>query len=165
VGEGITFLGCLATLDSKTISGNAQHVTDTLSLWGLFASAFISSTLFPGGSEVVLGVLATERHYDPWLLLAIASVGNTLGALTTWLLGYWLARRYPLEDHLAANRQRALRWLRHWGSPALLLSWLPLVGDPLCFAAGFLRLSFMASLIFIALGKAVRYGVILYALV
>jgi membrane protein YqaA with SNARE-associated domain len=139
-------------------------VTDTLSLWGLFASALISSTLFPGGSEVVLGVLAAERHYDPWLLLAIASLGNTLGALTTWLLGYLLARRFPLEDRLAAKQQGAVMWLRRWGSPALLLSWLPVVGDPLCFAAGFLRLPFLASLLFIALGKVTRYGVILLVL-
>ena len=139
-------------------------MTDTLSLWGLFTSAFISSTLFPGGSEVVLGVLAAGRHYDPWLLLAIASLGNTLGALTTWLLGYWLARRVPLEDRLSAKQRRALSRLRRWGSPALLLSWLPVVGDPLCFAAGFLRLSFMASLLFIALGKTARYAVILLAL-
>jgi membrane protein YqaA with SNARE-associated domain len=140
-------------------------VTDTLSLWGLFASAFISSTLLPGGSEVVLGVLAAERHYDPWLLLAIAGLGNTLGAITTWLLGYWLARRWPLEERLDTKQQRALRWLRHWGSQALLLSWLPVVGDPLCFAAGFLRLPFLASLAFIALGKTARYGVILLAFV
>ena len=136
-------------------------MTDTLSLWGLFASAFISSTLFPGGSEVVLGVLAAERHHDVWLLLAIASLGNTLGALTTWLLGYWLARRFPLEERLPEKRRQALARVRHWGSPALLLSWLPVVGDPLCFAAGFLRLPFLASLAFIALGKAARYAVIL----
>jgi membrane protein YqaA with SNARE-associated domain len=136
-------------------------VTDTLSLWGLFASAFISSTLFPGGSEVVLGVLAAERLHDPWLLLAIASLGNTLGALTTWLLGYLLARRFPLEDRLTAKQQRGVASLRKWGSPTLLLSWLPVVGDPLCFAAGFLRLPFLASLLFIALGKVARYGVIL----
>jgi len=136
-----------------------------VSLWGLFLSAFVSSTLFPGGSEVVLGVLAAERHYDPWLLLAIASLGNTLGALTTWLLGYLLARRFPLEDRLSTNKQRAVVWLRRWGSPALLLSWLPVVGDPLCFAAGFLRLPFLASLVFIALGKVARYAVILLAFV
>jgi membrane protein YqaA with SNARE-associated domain len=136
-------------------------MTDELSLWGLFLSAFVSSTLFPGGSEVVLGVLAAERHYDPWLLLAIASLGNTLGALTTWLLGYLLAQRFPLEDRLAAKQQRGVASLRKWGSPALLLSWLPVVGDPLCFAAGFLRLPFLASLLFIALGKVARYGVIL----
>lgn len=134
-----------------------------ISLWGLFLSAFISSTLFPGGSEVVLGVLATERQYDPWLLLAIASFGNTLGALTTWLLGYLVARRLPLEARLSERRRRALARVRHWGSPALLLSWLPVVGDPLCFAAGFLGLPFLASLLFIALGKIARYAVLLLA--
>jgi membrane protein YqaA with SNARE-associated domain len=138
-------------------------MTDELSLWGLFLSAFVSSTLFPGGSEVVLGLLAAERHYDPWLLLAIASLGNTLGALTTWLLGYLLARRFPLEGRLSTNQQRAVARLRRWGSPALLLSWLPVVGDPLCFAAGYLRLPFFASLLFIALGKVARYVVILLA--
>lgn len=132
-----------------------------VSLWGLFLSAFVSSTLFPGGSEVVLGVLAAERHYNVWLLLAIASLGNTLGALTTWLLGYLLARRIPLEARLPEKRRQALARVRHWGSPSLLLSWLPVVGDPLCFAAGFLRLPFLASLAFIALGKTARYAVIL----
>lgn len=137
---------------------------DSLTLWGLFLSAFISSTLFPGGSEVVLGALATQRAHDPWLLLAIATLGNTLGALTTWLLGWLLARRVPLETHLSGRQQRAVQRLRHWGSPALLLSWLPVVGDPLCFAAGYLRLPFLASLAFIALGKGARYGAILLAL-
>ena len=134
-----------------------------VSLWGLFLSSFISSTLFPGGSEVVLGVLAAARHYDPWLLLAIASLGNTLGALSTWALGYLLARRFPLEARLAIKQRRALTWLRRWGSPALLLSWLPVVGDPLCFAAGFLRLPFLVSLVFITLGKTARYAIILLA--
>ncbi len=134
-----------------------------VSLWGLFLSAFVSSTLFPGGSEVVLGALASQSRHDPWLLLAIASLGNTLGALTTWLLGYLVARRLPLEARLSEKRRRALARVRHWGSPALLLSWLPVIGDPLCFAAGFLRLPFFASLLFIALGKTGRYGVILLA--
>jgi len=132
-----------------------------LNLWGLFLSAFVSSTLFPGGSELVLGVLAAEQHHDAWLLLAIASLGNTLGALTTWLLGFWLGRRFPLEEQLSQKRRQALARVRHWGSAALLLSWLPVVGDPLCFAAGYLRLPFLASLAFIALGKTVRYAVIL----
>lgn len=140
-------------------------MTDELSLWGLFLSAFVSSTLFPGGSEVVLGALAAQNRQDPWLLLAIASLGNTLGALTTWLLGALVARRLPVEARLSEKRRRALARVRHWGSPALLLSWLPVVGDPLCFAAGFLRLPFFASLLFIALGKIARYAAILLAFV
>jgi len=136
---------------------------DSTSLWGLFLSAFISSTLFPGGSEVVLGTLATHHTHDPWQLLGIATLGNTLGALTTWLLGLLLARRMRPETRLAPPRQRALEHVRKWGSPVLLLSWLPVAGDPLCFAAGFLRLPVLASFLFIALGKAARYAAILFA--
>jgi membrane protein YqaA with SNARE-associated domain len=134
-----------------------------LSLWGLFLSSFISSTLFPGGSEVVLGVLAAQGQQTPITLLGVASLGNTLGALTTWLLGALVARGMPPEAHLSESRQRALRHVRRFGSPLLLLSWLPVVGDPLCFAAGYLRLPFLASLAFMALGKTARYAVILLA--
>ncbi|MCK7497399.1 MAG: DedA family protein [Comamonadaceae bacterium] len=136
---------------------------ESITLWGLFASSFVSSTLFPGGSELVLGALALDGEYDPWLLLAVATLGNTLGAMTTWLLGWLVARRLPVEGHLKADRRRALERLRRFGTPALLLSWLPVVGDPLCFAAGYLRLPLAASAVFIALGKALRYGAILLA--
>lgn len=135
------------------------------SLWGLFLSAIVSSTLFPGGSEVVLGVLAAGQQHDPWLLLAVASLGNTLGGLTSWLLGLLVVRqRFSLTERLLKNQQRAIAWLQKWGGPVLLLSWLPIVGDPLCFAAGFLRVPFLASLLFIALGKTARYAAILFAL-
>jgi membrane protein YqaA with SNARE-associated domain len=108
---------------------------------GLFLSAFVSSTLFPGGSEVVLGLLAAGQQYDPWLLLAIASLGNTLSGLTSWLLGFLVARqRFSFTNRLQENQQRAISWLRKRGGPILLLPWLPVVGDPLCFAAGFVRM-------------------------
>lgn len=139
-------------------------MTADLSLWGLFLSSFISSTLFPGASEVVLGVLAAQAEHAPWLLLAVASLGNTLGGITSWGIGWWVARHLPPEKLLAPARQRALTPIRRWGSPALLFSWLPVVGDPLCFAAGFLRLSFWLSAIFIAVGKVVRYAVLLLVL-
>ena len=134
---------------------------DVVSLWGLFLSSFISATVFPGGSEVVLALLANTQQYNAWLLLSIASIGNTLGALTTWILGYLLARRFPLENRLSPRQRQAVTRLRKWGSPALLLSWLPLIGDPLCFTAGYLRLPFTLSLLFIALGKTARYAVVL----
>ena len=136
---------------------------DLVSLWGLFLSSFISATLLPGGSEAVLAMLARAQQYDPWLLLALASSGNTLGALTTWILGYLLARRFPLEDRLSSRQRQAVTRMRKWGSPALLISWLPLIGDPLCFAAGYLRLPFAWSLLFIGLGKTARYAVVLIA--
>ena len=137
-------------------------MTESLSLWGLFFSAFVSSTLLPGGSEAVVAALSYQQHYNPWLLLGIATLGNTLGGMTTWLLGRLLARRYPPEHIHAARHTVAIAHLKKWGAPVLLLSWLPLVGDPLCFAAGWLRVHGLLAMIFIATGKAARYAVIVF---
>lgn len=133
------------------------------SLWGLFTSAFISSTLAPGGSEALLAYLLNQSAHPPGLLVAIATLGNTLGALTTWLLGWWTARRYPADHPDEPARHKAVRAVRRWGQPVLLLSWLPVVGDGFCFAAGWLRLAFWPSLLAIALGKLGRYAVIAWA--
>jgi membrane protein YqaA with SNARE-associated domain len=129
----------------------------SIDLWGLFASAFISSTLLPGGSEVVLAVLAHEGKRDLPLLLTVATAGNALGGMSSWLIG----RLLPAGRIEKAEYQRALERVRRWGSPALLLSWLPVVGDPLCVAAGWLRIHWLAALGFIAAGKAARYAAIL----
>lgn len=133
-----------------------------LGVWGLFASAFISSTLAPGGSEAVLAYLASRADTPAWVLLAAATVGNTLGAVTTWLLGWWAANRYPLANLKRERQRKAVQSVRRYGVPILLLSWLPLVGDAFCFAAGWLRLPFTASLAAIALGKLARYTAIVY---
>ena len=133
-------------------------------LWGLFLSAFISSTLAPGGSEAVLALLVHQGAHEPALLIGVATVGNTLGALTTWGLGYWTGVRFPADSPTEPRRHRAVLAVRRWGVPLLLLSWLPVVGDGFCFAAGWLRLPFWSSLAAMALGKLVRYGVIAGAL-
>ena len=127
-----------------------------ISLWGLFASAFLSATLLPGGSELVLGLLNQDPLRDSLQLIAIATLGNTLGAMTTWLMGRWLARRYPAHG-FSGERERAVLRLRRWGQPLLLLSWIPVMGDPLCLAAGWLRIRFIPALGYIAAGKALRY--------
>ncbi|WFP48887.1 DedA family protein [Methylomonas sp. EFPC3] len=134
-------------------------------LLGLFASAFISSTVAPGGSEAVLAYLVSQQHIPVISLVAVATVGNTLGALTTWWLGLWAAGKYPAETVLSSERQRSLRAVRRWGSWALLFSWLPLVGDGLCFAAGWLRLSWFSSLLAIFFGKVLRYLAVAYAFI
>lgn len=126
-------------------------------LWALFLSAFVSATLFPGGSEAVLAVLMRNSAHGVALLLAVATLGNTLGGMTTWGLGRLLAYRYPSQGVGDSRREQAVGHLRRWGSPALLLSWLPLIGDPLCFAAGWLRIHWFPALLFIAAGKAARY--------
>ncbi len=101
-------------------SDKATYVMpDHLDLWGLFLSAFISATLFPGGSEAVLAALAYLKQHDPWWLLAIATLGNTLGGLSTFLLGWWLARRVPLIQTTPVapptHKAAAIRRLQRWG--------------------------------------------------
>jgi membrane protein YqaA with SNARE-associated domain len=117
----------------------------------LFVSSFLAATLLPGGSEAVLfGVL--QLHPDQrWAALAVATFGNTLGGMSSYLIGRLIPPTQPLKG---------LATVQRWGSPALLLSWVPLIGDPLCVAAGWLRLNAWWSLLFIALGKFARYWVI-----
>lgn len=122
-----------------------------LSLGALFVSSFLAATLLPGGSEAVLfGVL--QLHPDQfWPALAVATLGNTLGGMSSWLIGRLIPQNKPLKG---------LATVQRWGSPVLLLSWVPLLGDPLCVAAGWLRLNPWWSTLFIALGKFARYWVI-----
>lgn len=130
-------------------------------LWGLFISALISSTLLPGGSEVLLALLARQGEHAPWLLLTIATFGNTLGALITFLTGVLISVGFLSRRPSTARQQKSMGQLRRWGTPLLLLSWLPLVGDVLCLAAGLLRLPWPMVLFFIALGKGLRYYAII----
>jgi len=134
------------------------------SLLGLFFSAFLSSTILPGSSEVVLVALATQGELPHWDLLAIATAGNTLGGMSSWLLGWVIALRYPLTELSKETHRRAVERVRRWGSPILLLSWVPMLGDPLCVAAGWLRMSWLGALLFIGIGKAFRYWVLLAVL-
>jgi membrane protein YqaA with SNARE-associated domain len=126
-------------------------------LWGLATSAFLSSTLLPGGSEVVLAYFALERSHPAWLLLVVASAGNTLGGMSSWLIGRLIPAK-PLER---ADLVAPVARIRKYGSPALLLSWVPVLGDPLCVAAGWLRIGWPWALLFIAVGKIARYAVLL----
>lgn len=137
-------------------------MNDTLSLWGLFLSAFVSSTLFPGGSELVLGVIASQSAHSAGLLVAVATAGNTLGGMSSWAVGRVIAWRYPAEEMKHGAHRAAVERMRRWGSPALLLSWLPVIGDPLCIAAGWLKVRWWWALVLIALGKLARYAVLVW---
>jgi membrane protein YqaA with SNARE-associated domain len=133
-----------------------------MSLWILFFSAFISSTLFPGGSEAVLAYLSANGEHSLFLLITVATVGNTLGAMTSWGIGRLISIRYSTERLSKVSQQKAVAQLQKYGSPILLLSWLPVVGDPLCVAAGWVRIHWLPSLLFIAIGKLLRYLVVIY---
>lgn len=132
-------------------------------LIGLFVSALISSTLLPGGSEVVLLFLATQTGENHWVLWLVSSAGNSIGGIITWAMGWWLAKRFPDKALDEQKHKRALSHIRRWGSSSLLFSWLPVIGDPLCFVAGWLKLPIVYSVLFIIVGKAARYGLLLLA--
>ena len=118
----------------------------------MFLGSFLAATLLPGGSEILFAGVLTSGTAALWPALAVATLGNTLGGSSSYLLG-----RLVPDRKLGA---RALNWVRRWGSPVLLLSWVPIIGDALCVAAGWLRLSFWWSVLFMALGKFGRYYVI-----
>ena len=132
--------------------------TAAVALGGLFSSAFLSATLLPGGSEAVLAYLAHADDHNPLTLLVVATAGNTLGGMSSWLIGCLIpaGRLQRPELHPAVAR------IRKHGSPVLLLSWVPVIGDPLCAAAGWLRVPWYRALLFIALGKIVRYALVLF---
>ncbi|MCI0666591.1 MAG: DedA family protein [Methylococcaceae bacterium] len=133
-----------------------------LELWGLFASAFIASTIAPGGSEGVLAWLVTHSSIPTPLLLATATVGNTLGALTTLSLGIYAEKGYSRIRVAEKQRLAAIARLHKWGASILLFSWLPVVGDALCFAAGWMRMPILRSTVAILIGKLFRYAVIVH---
>lgn len=130
----------------------------------LFASSFVAATLLPLSSEAVLaGLLAA--HFDPALLLIVALIGNTMGATVNWTLGYWgvdLLRR-RLSPFSTRQLDRASSTFGRYGIYCLLFSWLPIVGDPLTFAAGVLKVRLGTFLVPVALGKAARYIVVIAA--
>ena len=88
--------------------------------------------------------------------LSVATAGNTLGGALTWWMGYGAEKAYEKVTHHAADH-RALRWLERFGARACLLAWLPIVGDPLCAVAGWLRLPFWPCVGYMAIGKFARY--------
>jgi membrane protein YqaA with SNARE-associated domain len=130
----------------------------------LFLSAFAAATILPMSSEVVLGGLAFARTSDLWLLLAVATAGNTLGAVVNWGLGRYAARwRTRLLSLDEAKFERACRWFQRWGIWCLLLSWLPVVGDPLTVVAGVLRTALIPFVLLVLIGKAARYAAVVLA--
>ncbi|HCQ7224602.1 TPA: DedA family protein [Enterobacter hormaechei] len=127
-------------------------MSDALSLASLFASSFLSSTLLPGNSEVVLVAMLLSGVSQPWLLVLIATMGNSLGGLTNVILG----RFFPLREK-SRWQEKAGGWLKRYGAATLLLSWMPVIGDLLCLLAGWMRISWGPVLFFLCLGKALRY--------
>ena len=122
-------------------------------LAGLFLASFLAATLLPGGSEAALAAFILLHPQETAAALLLATVGNTAGGMTSYALGRFL----PAKVGAGGTAQLHQTWLARFGPAVLLLSWAPLIGDALCVAAGWLRLHWLACLLWMTLGKALRY--------
>lgn len=135
--------------------------------WGLpalFCVSFLAATVLPIASEWLLAALVVQP-VDITAAVAVATVGNTLGAVTTWAIGLWggpwvMQRWLRISEK---DRIRAEGWYTRWGSWSLLLAWVPVVGDPLCLVAGMFNVPLTRFIPLVAAGKAGRYLVIAWA--
>ncbi len=129
----------------------------------LFVTSFLAATLLPLASELTVGALILAGE-NPWLTLTVASVGNTLGSLVNWWLGgallkYQNARWFPVSSE---QLDRAQHHFKRYGVWSLMFAWLPLVGDPLTFVAGILRVRLLVFVLLVGLGKCARYATIIF---
>jgi membrane protein YqaA with SNARE-associated domain len=137
-------------------------VTDLATYGGLFVTALLAATILPLQSEAVLVGLLMGKSHPAWALLAVASVGNILGSAVNWGLGRGIERFrerswFPLRGD-ALERSQA--WYQRYGKWSLLLSWVPIIGDPLTVAAGIMREPLPVFIGIVALAKIGRYLVV-----
>ena len=123
----------------------------------VFVVALISATLLPMGSEPAVFGLVKLNPELFWPAVLVATAGNTAGGAISWWMGYGAERAYEKVRHRPPSEVRAIAWLQKFGPKACLLSWLPVVGDPLCAVAGWLRLPFWPCVAYMAVGKFARY--------
>ena len=123
-------------------------------LFALFAASFVAATLFPLPSEAALFAYLQAHPASVPLAVAVATAGNTLGGMTSYAIGRLVPQR-KIHDKAAA-------WVRRFGAPVTFLAWLPVVGDALCVAAGWLRIHWAAALAFMAAGRLARYLVVAF---
>lgn len=121
-----------------------------LELLGLLGASFAAATLFPLPSEAALFAYLQAHPGRAVLAVCVATLGNTAGGMTTYVIGRMIPRRSGLHPE-------ALLWLKRYGAPATFFAWLPIVGDALCAAAGWLRIRWWAALAFMAAGRLARY--------
>ena len=130
----------------------------------LFFLSFLAATLVPTSSELTLAALLSTNNYNSLGLLTTSSFGNILGSVFNWLLGFYLFKHinkkwFPFNEKQIAS---ASKWFKKFGVWSLLFAWLPIIGDPLTFIAGILRIRFLLFLVVVAIGKIARYYFIYY---
>ena len=129
-------------------------------LGALFVVSFISATLLPVGSEAALFGLLKLNPDLFWPAIGVATLGNTAGGALSWWMGLGAHRMVDKARHGQATELQALAWLQRFGPKACLLSWLPIIGDPLCAVAGWLKFPFWPCVAYMAVGKLLRYIVL-----
>ena len=135
-----------------------------LDLIFLFLSSFLAATIFPAQSELVLASLNIADNHDKFLLVAIATTGNILGALVNWFIGYYLIKFknkkwFPIQKR---KIDKYSRFYRKWGILSLLLAWMPIIGDPLTVIAGIFKTNIWLFLTLVTIGKLSRYLLIIF---
>ena len=130
--------------------------------FGLFVVSFLAATLLPGGSEIALTTALASTDKSVTLLIAFATIGNVLGSLVNWVLGRYFNHLqdrswYPIKPH---QMVRAEQWYRKYGRWSLLLSWAPIIGDPLTLISGMFREPFFSFVILVTIAKLTRYLVV-----
>jgi membrane protein YqaA with SNARE-associated domain len=142
--------------------GSNDPMDNIAILGGLFAIAFVAATILPAQSEAALVGLLVAGTHSPAALIAVASLGNVLGAVVNWALGRGVERFhdrrwFPISP---AALDRATGWYRRWGRWSLLLSWAPIGGDALTVAAGVLREPLLSFVALVTIAKTARYVVL-----
>jgi membrane protein YqaA with SNARE-associated domain len=130
----------------------------------LFIISFLAATILPFSSELTLAGLVATSSYDNSLLLIIASLGNVLGSVVNWILGFYsrnlsTKRWFPFKDE---QIEKSSKWFNKFGRWSLLFAWVPIIGDPLTLAAGLLRIRFIEFLVLVTIGKVSRYIIVFY---
>jgi membrane protein YqaA with SNARE-associated domain len=123
-----------------------------IGLVSVFLISFISATLVPMGSEPIVFAVIKADPALYWAVIGLATFGNTLGGVVNYGMGYYAKNTFAVE-----RKTTWFGWLTHFGAKTMLLAWLPVIGDPLCSLAGWLRLPFWQSVGYMAVGKFLRY--------
>ena len=130
----------------------------------LFIISFLAATILPLSSELTLAGIISTSNYDNLFLLIVASLGNILGSVVNWALGFYsrnltTKKWFPFKE---IQIEKSSKWFNKFGKWSLLFSWVPIIGDPLTLAAGLLRVKFIQFLILVSIGKVSRYVAIFY---
>ena len=130
----------------------------------LFTISFLAATVLPFSSELTLAGLITTSNYNNLFLLIVASLGNILGSIVNWTLGFYsrnltTKKWFPFKDN---QIEKSSQWFSKFGKWSLLFAWVPIIGDPLTLVAGLLRVRFLDFIILVAIGKVSRYLIVFY---